>query len=269
MTKLTPRQYLIMLHDVLAAAAAIAVTFVMRFDAQQVVFKLHGLEIFLPLFVIYAAAVFFFFKLHQSKWRFTSVPDVFNIVRASTVLAVSLVALDYVLLSPNVYGEFFFGKITIVLYWVLQMFFLGGGRIAYRYLHYARTLQRVRVADAAPTLILGRTADAEVLIRAIESGAVKKIWPVGILSPSQSDRGQSIRSIPVLGDPGDLESVAADLVSRGTHVTRVVMAPSAMTPDARPESILMRARRLGLALSQMPSLDGGPAVQLLPVSVED
>jgi O-antigen biosynthesis protein WbqV len=269
MTKLTPRQYLIMLHDVLAAAAAIVVTLIMRFDDDILLAKLPGLEVFLPLFLVYAAVVFFFFKLHQSKWRFTSIPDVFNIVQASTVLAVSLVALDYVLLSPNVYGAFFFGKITILLYWVLQMFFLGGGRITYRYLHYARTLQRVRVADAAPTLILGRTADAEVLIRAIESGAVRKIWPVGILSPSQSDRGQTIRSIPVLGDPDDLEGVAADLKSRGTHVTRVVMAPSAMTPDAKPESILIRARRLGLTLSQLPSLDGGPAVQLLPVSVED
>ncbi|MFA6265791.1 MAG: SDR family NAD(P)-dependent oxidoreductase [Pseudolabrys sp.] len=269
MSKLTPRQYLIMLHDVLAAVAAIALTFVMRFDAEQLAHKVEGLKVFLPLFAVFAAAVFFAFKLQQSKWRFTSVPDLFNIVRASTVLAVSLVALDYVLLSPNVYGEFFFGKITILLYWVLQMFFLGGGRITYRYLHYARTLQRVRVADAAPTLILGRTADADVLLRAIESGAVKKIWPVGILSPSPSDRGQSIRSIPVLGDLQDIERVAADLATRGTQVTRLVMAPSAMTPEARPESILMRARRLNLTVSQLPSLEGGPSVQLLPVSVED
>jgi len=269
MTALTPRQYLIVLHDVLAAVAAILVTFAMRFDVAQLAAKINGLEIFLPAFAVFAAGIFFLFKLHTSKWRFTSVPDLFNIVRASSVLAVSLVALDYVLLSPNIYGEFFFGKITILLYWVLQMFFLGGGRIAYRYLHYARTLQRVRVADAAPTLILGRTADAEVLIRAIESGAVKKIWPIGILSPSPSDRGQSIRSIPVLGDLSDLERVVADLTGRGTHVTRVVMAPSVMTPDVKPESILVRARRLDLTLSQLPSLEDGPAVQLLPVSVED
>src|SRR5690606_20785911 len=98
---------------------------------------------------------------------------------------------------------------------------------------------------------------------------VKKIWPVGILSPSPSDRGQAIRSIPVLGDLGDLEKVVEDLASRGTHVTRVVMAPSAMTPDVKPESILMRARRLDMTVSQLPSLEGGPAVQLLPVSVED
>ena len=59
--------------------------------------------------------------------------------------------------------------------------------------------------------VLGRAADAEVLLRAIESGAVKKIWPVGILSPSSADRGQSIRGIRVLGDIDDLERVVADL----------------------------------------------------------
>jgi O-antigen biosynthesis protein WbqV len=267
---LTSRQYLIVLHDLIATAAAILVTFVMRFEDYRLAAKVPGLEIFLPFFLVFAAAVYFIFGLHRSKWRFTSVPDLYNIFRAATVLAVSLVALDYVLLSPNIYGAFFFGKVTIILYWVLQMFFLGGGRVVYRYFHYARTLQRVKIADATPTLIVGRTADAEVLLRGIESGAVKKIWPVGILSPSSTDRGQSIRGIPVLGDVDDLEGVVADLANRKTQVMRLIMTPSALAPDARPEAMLMRARRLGLTMSQLPALDSdGAAVQLAPVSVED
>ncbi|HZL30287.1 MAG TPA: nucleoside-diphosphate sugar epimerase/dehydratase [Pseudolabrys sp.] len=267
---LTLRQYLIVLYDILATAAAIVVTLLLRFEDYQLAAKLAGFEIFLPCFVLYAGIVYFGFNLHQSKWRFTSVPDLVNIFRAATVLAVSLVALDYVLVADYFYGSFFFGKITILLYWVLQMFFLGGGRILYRYFHYTRTIQRAKDADATPTLVVGRAADAEVLLRGIESGAVKKIWPVGILSPSSSDRGQSIRGIPVLGDVDDLEEVVADLVSRGSKVTRLIMAPSALSPEARPEALLMRARRLGIAMSQMPSLDsGGQAVQLAPVLVED
>jgi FlaA1/EpsC-like NDP-sugar epimerase len=268
--RLTPRQILIVLHDLIATAAAIGLTFVMRFEDQRLYAKLPALELFLPVFLLYAAVVYFIFGLQRNKWRFTSVPDLYNIFRATTVLAVSLLALDYVLLTPGIYGQFFFGKITILLYWFLQMFLLGGSRIAYRYFHYSRTLQRNRVADATPSLILGRAADAEVLLRSIESGAVKKVWPVGVLSPSPNDRGQAIRGIPVLGDISDLERVVADLGNRGTRVTRAVLAPSALSPEARPESILIRARKLGLNLSQLPSLDsGGPAVQLAPVSVED
>ena len=268
--KLTPRQILIVLHDLLATVAAILLTFFMRFEDQRLSEKLAGLELLLPFFLVFAAVVYFIFGLHRSKWRFTSVPDFYNIFRVSSVLAVSLLALDYVLLSPNIYGTFFFGKITILLYWLLQIFFLSGARVAYRYFHYARTLQRVKIADATPTLMLGRAADAEVLLRSIESGAVKKIWPVGVLSPSPADRGQSIRGIPVLGDIDDLEKVVADFATRGTRVTRLVLAPSALSPEARPEAILMRARRLGLTLSQLPSFDtSGTAVQLAPVAVED
>jgi FlaA1/EpsC-like NDP-sugar epimerase len=267
---LTPRQTLIVLHDLIATAAAIVLTFVMRFEDQRLAFKLPGLERFLPFFLVFAAVIYFAFGLHRNKWRFTSVPDLYNIFQASTALALSLVALDYVLLTPTVYGEFFFGKVTILLYWFLQMFLLGGSRIAYRYFLYSRTLQRAKVADAVPALILGRAVDAEVLLRSIESGAVQKIWPVGILSPSSNDRGQSIRGIPVLGDIGDLERVVGDLGNRGTRIVRAVLAPSALSPEARPESILIRARKLGLSLSQLPSLDsGGPAVQLAPVAVED
>ena len=268
--RLTPRQVLIVLHDLVATAAAVLLTFYMRFDDPVLGTKLAGLKLFLPPFVIYAAVVYFIVGLHRNKWRFTSLPDINIIVRASTVLAITLLALDYVLLAPNVYGTFFFGKITILLYWFLQMFFLAGTRVAYRYFRYARTLQRVRVADATPTLVLGRAADAEVLLRSIESGAVRKIWPVGVLSPSAADRGQAIRGISVLGDIDDLERVVADLGDRGTRVTRLVLLPSALSPEARPESILIRARRLGLNMSQLPSLeDGARAVQLAPVAVED
>jgi len=268
--RLTARQVLIVLHDLFATTAAIVVTFLMRFDGSELHARLHALELFLPFFWIYAAAVYFVVGLHRNKWRFTSIPDLYNLFKASTVLSVSLLVLDYVLVAPNFYGTFFFGKITILVYWFLQMFFLGGLRVVYRYFHYARTLQRVKVADASPTLILGRAADAEVLLRGIESGAVLKIWPVGVLSPSVADRGQTIRGLPVLGDLDDLEGVVSDLATRGDRVMRLVLAPSALVPEARPEAILMRARRLGLSISQLPSLDAdGPAVQLAPVAVED
>ena len=98
--QLTPRQILIVLHDLAATAAAIMLTFLVRFEDQSLEQRLPGLE-YLPLFLLYAAVVYFVLDLHRNKWRFTSVPDLFNIFRAATVLAVSLVALDYVLLSPT------------------------------------------------------------------------------------------------------------------------------------------------------------------------
>jgi O-antigen biosynthesis protein WbqV len=268
--RLTPRQWIIVLLDLAATVAAIIAAFFIRFEDAQLDIRLAGLPMLLPPFVVFAGIIYFAFGLHKAKWRFTSLPDLSNILRASTVLAVALLVLDYILLAPNIYGTFFFGKVTIVLYWVLQTAFLAGPRVVYRYFRYMRVRQEAMASDSAPTLILGRAADAEVLLRAIESGAVKKIWPVGILSPSPADRGQSIRGVTVLGDFGRLSGVVAELGERGTRVARVVLTPSALAPEARPEAILMEARRLGLTTSRLPALDeGGEALRLAPVAVED
>jgi len=267
--RLTPRIGLILLHDLVVTAAAIIASFYIRFEAIGLAQREDLLIVVLPGFVAYAGFIYAFFDLYRSKWRFASLPDLFNIVRAVTVLAVSLLVLDYILIAPNVYGTFFFGKITIALYWFLQTSFLGGPRVAYRYFRYTRTRHHAKSAQT-PTLVLGRAADVEVLLRAVESGAVSKIWPVGILSPSRADQGQAIRGVAVLGTFDDLERVTAELDERGNRVTRLVLTPSALAPEAKPETILMRARRLGLATSRLPSLDeGGEAVQLAPVAVED
>ena len=270
LSSFTPRLWLILAHDLLVTAAAVLASFFIRFEEYGLVERWRLLLLVLPLFVLFAGLVYAFFDIYKAKWRFTSLPELYNLVRASTVLAVTMLALDYVLVAPNIYGTFFFGKITILLYWLLQISFLSGPRVAYRYFRYTRALHHAKATEAAPTLVLGRAADADVLLRAIESGAVTKVRPVGILSSSRADRNQSIRGVSVLGDMDDLERIVADLADREVKVTRLVLMPTAFEPEARPETILMRARRLGLATSRLPSLhEGGEALRLAPVKVED
>ena len=215
---LTPRMWLILAHDLLATAVAVLAAFYLRFGEKGLALRWEVLKFVLPAFVIYSGLVFLVTGMSKTKWRFTSVPDLMTILRAASIQAVTLLVLDYVLLAPNVYGTFFFGKITIALYWFLQMFFLAGTRIAYRYFRYTRTPRAPRTGGALPTLLLGNAAGAEVLLRAIESGAEKQVRPVGILSPSRADRGQAIRGISVLGEPDDLERIVADLAGRGTKI---------------------------------------------------
>src|SRR5580700_548438 len=251
-------------------ALAVVASCYIRFEAVGVEERLDTLFSFLPAFVVYAGVIYFLFHLYEAKWRFASLPDLMNIVRASSVLAVSLLVIDYFLVAPNIFGQYFFGKITIALYWILQIVLLSGSRMAYRYFRYTRTRHHARSLEANPTLILGRAADAEVLLRGIESGAFTNVWPVGILSSSPADRGQSIRGIPVRGDFEMLDNVVNDLAQRGTTVGRVIFTPSALDPEAKPEASLMRARRLGLTVSRLPSLDdGGEMPRLAPVNVED
>src|SRR6266436_7537153 len=267
---LTLRNFLIATHDVIATAAALFVAFYLRFEGGEGFFvRLPLLLRMLPYFLVFSVAVSYLFNLTTAKWRFISLPDAVNILRVATALTAALLVLDYVLVAPNVRGAFFLGKVTIVLYWFLEVSFLSALRLAYRYFRYTRVRHHARVEDAAPALLIGRAADAEILLRGIESGAVKRIWPVGVLSPSNADRGQFIRNVPVLGGIDDIEDVIGEFSRRGKPIARVVMTPSAFEPEARPESVLMRVKRLGLIVSRLPSLESGDAPRLTAVAVED
>jgi FlaA1/EpsC-like NDP-sugar epimerase len=265
-----PRRVLIVVNDLFFTAFALLATFYVRFENGGFDERLHWLLAYLPVYLLYAGVVYRLFNLYIGKWRFASLPDLWNIIRAVTVLSVSLLVLDYILLYPTLYGTYFFGKITIALYWFLQISFLGGPRLAYRLFRHSRTQHHARQSDAVATLVVGVAADAEVLLRAIESGAVKKVLPVGILSPSAADQGQSLRGVRVRGRPENLETIVASLASQDVHVGRLVLTPSALAPELHPETMLMQARRLGLTTSRLPSLEAGEeALRLAPVAVED
>ena len=270
LSHLTLRNFLIALHDVVATAAALFVAFYLRFEGGEgFTARLPLLLQILPYFLAFSVVVFYVFNLTTTKWRFISLPDALNIIRVATVLTVALLALDYIFVAPNVHGTFFLGKITIVLYWFLEISALSALRLAYRYFRYTRVMHHVRTENAAPTLLIGRTADAEVVLRGIESGAIKHLRPVGVLSPSRSDLGQLIRNVPVVGAIDDIEDVIGSFAKRNKSIARVVMTPSAFEPESHPESVLMRSRRLGLIVSRLPSLEQGDMPRLTSVAVED
>jgi FlaA1/EpsC-like NDP-sugar epimerase len=270
LSSLTSRNALIAAHDALATALALFASFYVRFEGSDYFYARVPLLLhILPYFIVFSVVVCYVFNLTTTKWRFISLPDALNILRAATVLTLALLVLDYIFVAPNVHGTFFAGKITIVLYWFLEISFLSALRFAYRYFRYTRVRRHARTDGASPALLVGRAADAEVLLRGIENGAVTRLWPVGVLSPSMADRGQSIRNIPVLGGIDDIEDVIRDFARREKPIARVVMTPSAFDPEAHPESVLMRARRLGLIVSRLPSLEGSDTPRLTTVDVED
>src|SRR5580704_11516072 len=275
---LTLRNALIATHDALATGFALLASFYLHFEGDLLTDRLPLVLRILPYFILFSVVVCYVFNLTTTKWRFISLPDALSILRAAAVLAVALLVLDYIFVAPNTHGmpvapnlqgAFFFGKVTIILFWFLEVFFLSALRFAYRYFRYTRVRRHARTDGASPALLIGRAADAEVLLRGIESGAVTRLWPVGVLSPSMADRGQSIRNVPVLGGIDDIEDVVRDFARREKPITRVVMTPSAFEPEAHPEAVLMRARRLGLVVSRMPSLESGDAPRLTAVVVED
>jgi O-antigen biosynthesis protein WbqV len=162
LSQLTLRNFLIAAHDALATAFALLASFYLRFEGDLLTDRLPLLWQILPWFVGFSVVVCYFFNLTTTKWRFISLPDALNIMRVAAVLTVALVVLDYVFIFvvPSSHVTVFLGRITIVLYFFLEVFSLSALRFGYRYFRYSRTRHHARSDDAAPALLIGRAADA-------------------------------------------------------------------------------------------------------------
>ncbi|RXH34499.1 capsular biosynthesis protein, partial [Bradyrhizobium nanningense] len=96
LSHLNSRNFLIALHDLLATTAALFAAFYVRFEGGDGFYdRLPLLFQILPYFLALSVVVFFLFNLTTTKWRFISLPDALNIIRAATVLTLALLVLDY------------------------------------------------------------------------------------------------------------------------------------------------------------------------------
>lgn len=269
------RKILIVVHDVVVTALAVLASFYIRFEEAGIIARKDYLLLALPGFCVIASIVYRYCGLYQSKWRFASLPDLENIVKATATLACGLTVFDYILAStvPGPYGQFLFGKITIVLYFCLQLLFLSGPRVAYRYFRYTRARQHAVAPHSQFCLIVGRAADAELLVRAVESGAVKRIWPIGILSPSAADQRTFVRNVRVLGALGDLERVVGEMRAQGQRLSLLILTPAALTREFKPELLIKQAQRLDLNVRRLAGVedanDNLATVRLTKLNVED
>ena len=125
--RLTKRILLIAAHDALVTAVAVVAELLPAvWRRQSCRGRLPQLLVILPYFVAFSVVVCYVCNLTLTKWRFTSLPELVNIVKVSTILSVALLVLDYIFVAPNVLGAFFFGKTTIVIYWLFEIGLLSG-----------------------------------------------------------------------------------------------------------------------------------------------
>lgn len=260
----------IIVHDLVMTALAFALAVFLRWPLREIEPRLASFAAFLPALLLLAAVAYRYFGLYRSKWRFASLPDLFNIFRAASFLAVALLVIDYAFVARDLVPRFLFGEKAAFLYWILQMFLLGGPRLAYRYFKYVQSRRPAESGTVANALILGRPAEVEIVLRALESGLRRRFAARGALSPRATDIGLSIRGVSVLGDYGELERIVSESTDNNMPITRLIFAPNEFTPDEQSERLLATARKLGISLLRLQTLeedDAQPA--LAPVEIED
>jgi FlaA1/EpsC-like NDP-sugar epimerase len=179
--------------------------YLIRFEGSVPPEQLEMLMQTLPWLVPLKIAVFFSLGLYRGMWRYTSIADLINIIKATAigtgVLATAL------LIIHRFEG---FSRSVLILDSLITLILVGGARMLIR-VYIQRTIP---ASFFSPTffpffnpdrekrtrlLIVGAGDAAEKMLREIQENPRIHYRPVGFLDDNPRKRGQAIHGVPVLG----------------------------------------------------------------------
>jgi len=191
----------VMLHDLAMAALAWWVAKLLRYAVRpEDVVHFRWFEF--PVVLLAQGLIFRWTGLYKGVWRFASLPDLWNILRA-VVLGSTAV---WLLLSMfnRLQGV---PRSMLLLYPVVLAMVLGAPRLAYRYWKDSR-LGVTGERSMRRVLILGADRAGEVLSRDLHRDGGYAV--VGFLDARPALRGASINGHPVLGQFEQLPEIARE-----------------------------------------------------------
>lgn len=253
---LLPR-LLVMMHDLIM----IAVAWIGLRWLASVAGAPNALSLGTELLVVIGlqGAMLWTFGLYRGLWRFASLPDLVNLIRAAAAGLALAMAMFYVLdMLPQI------PRRVLVPYIVVLVFLLGTPRLAYRFWKDQRIASRH--TDGVRVLVAGAGRAAEMLLRDFRSDG--RYLPVGLLDDTRDMAGMKVQGVPVLGRIDDIARVA-----RQTNAQMLVIAmPSASALQMA--HVVELCEATGLPVRKVPRLsdmlenDNGP-LKLNEVEIED
>jgi FlaA1/EpsC-like NDP-sugar epimerase len=244
-----------LLTDSLLLTAALYFSFLVRFDFA---IPPHHSTIFiriLPLIVVTKIFCYYFFDLYRGMWRYTSIGDLFNILKAT--LFSMLLILAYIILRYRFVG---FPRSVFLIDMCFSILFISGFRLSVRvYFEYASNgkngqslLQSFlssfnrRHMASKNLLIIGAGDGGEKIYREIRANAGLQYRVVGFLDDDPAKIGRKIHGIPILGRTDDISFA----VSKIKADEALIAIPSANSQQMR--EIVEHCKNSGIPFRTIP-----------------
>jgi FlaA1/EpsC-like NDP-sugar epimerase len=224
--------------DCLLLAGSLFTAYLMRFEFNIPDSFLSNLFKIIPLVVLTKLVCFYFFDLYRGMWRYTSITDLFNIIKASTTS--SLLLLAFLLLRYHFVG---YPRSVFLIDWCLTILSIAGFRFAVR-LYFERQNEeherenlfrsiffpgKKKIHGTSNLLIIGAGDGGEKIFREIRDNSRLLYNVVGFLDDNPSKHGKKIHGIPILGNIREIKNAAAKVKA----VEALIAIPSASSKQMR------------------------------------
>jgi FlaA1/EpsC-like NDP-sugar epimerase len=198
--------------------------------------------------------------LYKGLWRFASLPDLWNIIRAGVLgalgIAVALFLYNRLATVP---------RAVLVLYPAVLVVLLGAPRLAYRYWKDSR-FDLIARAPEQRVLVIGAGRAGEALLR--ELARENRYRPVGLVDDDTTLRGAKVHGVPVLGTVEHLPELAREVAAE----MLLIALPSAS--NAQMQRVVEACESTGVPFRTVPRLQDVVAgkmgfSELKEVAIED
>ena len=248
------------MHDLLMSVLAWQFSWWARFNFNFPFQDWEKSVFLIPLVIVIQVIVFRRFRLYRGIWRFASIPDLWNIFRASIFGALSITLICFILFRLEGIP-----RSILVLYPFFLMFFLGGPRLGYRvWKDHSFSINTLN--DSKRVLIIGAGRAAEMLVREIMREGV--YVPIGFLDDNNDLKSSEMHGIRVLGDINRVKEICLKY-----EVDIIIIAiPSADSQQMR--AIVTKCETTELPIKTLPGIQDMVSVtealpELRSVSIED
>ena len=219
--KTTSRRAVIALHDIGMVAIAWGLAYQTRYNFSMPQSAWPDFIQTLPVVLVVQGLILWIFGLYRGLWRFASVPDLWNILRA-TALGVLAITLTLFVLN-RMEGV---PRSVALFYPIFSIFLLGAPRLIYRMWNEHGIVSPPK-GECKRVLILGAGRAGEMLCRDMRRG--REYAPVGFLDDHKRLLGSKMHGIPVLGTIGSLPQVIEEY---GVDII-IIAIPSASNAQMR------------------------------------
>jgi FlaA1/EpsC-like NDP-sugar epimerase len=230
--KITRNLLAILLLDTILLCGAFFLSQLIRFDFNPPDWAMLRFWQFLPVVVGGKLICFSVLGLYKGMWRYTSIADLINIIKASTIASLALI----VLILYNTRFEMV-SRSVFVIDWGLSIMMIIGLRIVIR-LCFENFTREIKISDlwhiipvmfgknykkGRAMLIIGAGDCGEKICRQFRENPLVQSHVKGFLDDDHSKIGRNIHGVPVLGTIDAIETIAP-----GMEIEDVIIAiPSA------------------------------------------
>ena len=253
------------------AAVSLIVSLYLRIGNGALDYEPRLTAIYIAGFTLIAGTVFLLTGLYRGIWRFASLPDLFNITRAVTLIVLVFLPVMFVLTRLET-----FPRSILLIDWFVLIALLGGPRLAYRLFKdrgIDHILERVK-HQSVPVLLISAKEGADTFIREMRRDPRAAYHVVGVLADTPSRVGREIYRVPILGTIDSLETVVAQLDRRGKRPQKLLITAQNL-PGDQIRRLLDRADALAIPLARLPRLTdfqrnlANPERVIEPIALED